>query len=47
MAALAARQGGGGHVRAAGFTTDMSLAETLAWVVSEVGAALEAAGRQA
>jgi phosphoesterase RecJ-like protein len=40
VAALAHLRGGGGHVRAAGFTTEGTAAEVLAWVESNVAAML-------
>jgi bifunctional oligoribonuclease and PAP phosphatase NrnA len=40
VAALANKQGGGGHVRAAGFTSDLDVTGVLAWIESEVAASL-------
>ena len=40
VAALAARQGGGGHVRAAGFTSEDELQAVLAWIERQVEALL-------
>lgn len=40
VAELAHKRGGGGHIRAAGFTSDDEVGSVLAWIESEVGAAL-------
>lgn len=40
VAALAAKQGGGGHVRAAGFTSDKDPASVLQWIEQQVEAGL-------
>ncbi len=40
VAELAHKRGGGGHIRAAGFTSDDDVESVLAWIESEVGAAL-------
>lgn len=40
VAALAARKGGGGHIRAAGFTTQGGVAETLDWLEAQLKALL-------
>lgn len=40
VAALAGLQGGGGHVRAAGFTSDLDVSGVLAWIEEQVAAAL-------
>mgnify|MGYP001177800388 FL=1 len=40
VAALAAKKGGGGHVRAAGFTSDEDVSTVLAWIEHEVAGAL-------
>jgi phosphoesterase RecJ-like protein len=40
VAAIAGLQGGGGHVRAAGFTSGLSVAEVMDWIESELKARL-------
>jgi nanoRNase/pAp phosphatase (c-di-AMP/oligoRNAs hydrolase) len=40
VAALAKKQGGGGHVRAAGFTCDETVASLMDWIENEVRASL-------
>jgi phosphoesterase RecJ-like protein len=40
VAELAHKQGGGGHARAAGFTSDQDVPAVVAWIEREVGAAL-------
>jgi phosphoesterase RecJ-like protein len=40
VAALAHKRGGGGHARAAGFTSDEDVPTVLAWIESQVGASL-------
>ncbi|MBN1629298.1 MAG: bifunctional oligoribonuclease/PAP phosphatase NrnA [Thermoleophilia bacterium] len=40
VAALANKQGGGGHVRAAGFTSDLDVVGVLAWIEDQVEAGL-------
>jgi phosphoesterase RecJ-like protein len=40
VAAIAHERGGGGHVRAAGFTSEKTVSETLAWIEARVKAAL-------
>ena len=40
VAALAHQRGGGGHVRAAGFTASAPLEDVLGWLVREVGGRL-------
>jgi phosphoesterase RecJ-like protein len=41
VSAIARRQGGGGHKRAAGFSTDLGLEELIAFLCGEVGAQLD------
>ena len=38
VAAIASLQGGGGHVRAAGFTSGMAVSEVMDWIESELKA---------
>jgi phosphoesterase RecJ-like protein len=40
VAAIAHQRGGGGHVRAAGFTSDEDLTEVLGWIERQIAAAL-------
>lgn len=45
VAQLAQKQGGGGHVRAAGFTSDRSMAAIAGWIEEEIADQLGASGQ--
>ncbi len=40
VSAIARKHGGGGHKRAAGFSTDLEIAELVPWLCGEVSAQL-------